>query len=122
MFPGVDAPHHCSVVSLVVSAYERIWRRDSAQHPPASRPVLLAGNDKRAGKRNRFRELDPALAGPEYSPQKTLSVSSPVATTSGCRLPQALFVPAPFKNFRLPHICGMSTNVKVFSVGRLVKK
>jgi len=33
IFPGGDAAHHCSVMSLVVSAYERISRRHGAQHP-----------------------------------------------------------------------------------------
>ena len=87
-------------------------------HDPFSSPAMISALESAIASEGRIL----APAGPGYSPQKTLSVSSPVATTSGCRLPQALFVPAPFKNFRLPHICGMSTNVKVFSVGRLVKK
>jgi hypothetical protein len=33
IFRGVDAAHHYSVMSLVLSAYERISRRDGAQHP-----------------------------------------------------------------------------------------
>ena len=33
IFPGADAAHHCSARSLVVSTYERISRRDGAQHP-----------------------------------------------------------------------------------------
>jgi hypothetical protein len=43
---GVDAAHHCSVRSLVVSAYERISRRDGAQHPrfhdPFSSPKMMS--------------------------------------------------------------------------------
>jgi hypothetical protein len=30
---GAGAAHHCSVMSLLVSAYERVSRRDGAQHP-----------------------------------------------------------------------------------------